>query len=49
MDVVAGCPKGIKNGPCGGYKNGRCEVQKQKKCIFIAVWEKCPDAIKEEK
>jgi methylenetetrahydrofolate reductase (NADPH) len=30
------CPKGMRNGPCGGTLEGRCEVV-DKPCIWIAV------------
>lgn len=33
---VSNCPKSLLNGPCGGAKNGKCEVSKTKDC----VWEK---------
>lgn len=33
---IANCPKSLLNGPCGGVKNGKCEVDKTKDCI----WEK---------
>jgi len=46
MDAVAGCPKTLKNGPCGGYKQGKCEVTSSKKCIFVAAWEKKKSSIK---
>lgn len=48
MDVAPGCPKFMKNGPCGGYKKGMCEVYSDKRCIFVAVWEKSPDVLKKE-
>jgi hypothetical protein len=48
MDVVSGCPKFMKNGPCGGYRGGRCEVYPEKKCIFIAAWERNPDSLRRE-
>jgi methylenetetrahydrofolate reductase (NADPH) len=32
------CPKNMRNGPCGGTKNGRCEVV-DKPCIWVAVFE----------
>jgi len=33
------CPKNMRNGPCGGTKNGRCEVV-DKPCIWVAVFER---------
>jgi methylenetetrahydrofolate reductase (NADPH) len=32
------CPKNMRNGPCGGTKNGQCEVV-DKPCIWVAVFE----------
>jgi methylenetetrahydrofolate reductase (NADPH) len=32
------CPKHLRNGPCGGTSNGRCEVV-DKACIWVAVYE----------
>jgi methylenetetrahydrofolate reductase (NADPH) len=31
------CPKQMRNGPCGGTDNGRCEVVPDKPCIWVAV------------
>ncbi|MCX7940661.1 MAG: methylenetetrahydrofolate reductase C-terminal domain-containing protein [Endomicrobia bacterium] len=33
---ITSCSKSLLNGPCGGAKNGRCEVDKTKEC----GWEK---------
>ena len=33
------CPKNMRNGPCGGTKNGQCEVV-DKPCIWVAVYER---------
>lgn len=33
---IANCAKSLLNGPCGGAKNGKCEVDKTRDCI----WEK---------
>jgi methylenetetrahydrofolate reductase (NADPH) len=33
------CPKGMRNGPCGGTLNGRCEVV-EKPCIWTAVYDR---------
>ena len=37
------CPKNMRNGPCGGTKNGRCEVV-DKPCIWTAVFERAKSA-----
>lgn len=37
--VVTLCPKSMLNGPCGGYKDGKCEVNPLRKCIWIVAYE----------
>ena len=37
------CPKNLRNGPCGGAKNGQCEVE-DKPCIWVAVYERAKAA-----
>lgn len=37
---VATCPKGILNGPCGGNKNGKCEVNLEMPCAWVRIYEK---------
>jgi hypothetical protein len=37
------CPKNMRNGPCGGTKNGECEVV-DKPCIWTAVFERAKSA-----
>ena len=34
------CPKQLRNGPCGGTDQGRCEVTPDKACIWVAVYER---------
>ncbi|MCC7191195.1 MAG: methylenetetrahydrofolate reductase C-terminal domain-containing protein [Phycisphaeraceae bacterium] len=31
------CPKGLRNGPCGGTLNGECEVYPDKPCVWIRI------------
>lgn len=33
------CPKGMRNGPCGGTFNGKCEVV-DKPCIWVEVYDR---------
>jgi Methylene-tetrahydrofolate reductase C terminal. len=33
----ARCPKSQLNGPCGGSKNGKCEVSKEHDCIWYLI------------
>jgi len=37
---VAGCHKGIVNGPCGGTDKGKCEVDSEKDCIWTLIYNK---------
>jgi methylenetetrahydrofolate reductase (NADPH) len=37
------CPKNMRNGPCGGTKNGQCEVV-DKPCIWVAAFERAKSA-----
>ncbi|MDM8000911.1 MAG: methylenetetrahydrofolate reductase C-terminal domain-containing protein, partial [Dehalococcoidia bacterium] len=32
------CPKGLLNGPCGGAKNGKCEVSASKDCAWELIY-----------
>ena len=31
------CPKGLRNGPCGGTLDGMCEVFPEKKCVWVRI------------
>ena len=37
------CPKNLRNGPCGGTSNGKCEVE-DKPCIWVGVYERAKAA-----
>ena len=37
---VTACSKGLLNGPCGGAKNGKCEVSKIKECGWENIMNK---------
>ena len=37
------CPKSMRNGPCGGTLNGRCEVVDQP-CIWVSVYDRAKSA-----
>jgi ferredoxin len=37
---IATCPKGLINGPCGGAKNGKCEVDPKKDCAWALIYER---------
>jgi hypothetical protein len=34
------CTKGLLNGPCGGSKNGKCEVEPERDCAWIKIYER---------
>jgi hypothetical protein len=34
------CPKGLANGPCGGYEDGKCEVDRERDCAWVAIYER---------
>ena len=38
------CPKHIRNGACGGSRNGCCEVVPERKCVWFRAWERLADA-----
>lgn len=31
------CPKGLRNGPCGGTLNGMCEVSPDQPCVWVKI------------
>jgi hypothetical protein len=41
------CPKGLMNGPCGGYEDGKCEVDREKDCAWVAIYERM-EALKQQ-
>ena len=34
------CAKGLLNGPCGGSRDGFCEVYPKKRCLYVRVYER---------
>jgi len=34
------CPKRMVNGPCGGSRDGRCEVEGAGRCVWVTVYER---------
>ena len=34
------CAKGLLNGPCGGSRNGKCEVDPERDCAWILIYER---------
>ncbi len=37
---LTACPKGLVNGPCGGYRDGKCEVDPTRDCAWIQIYER---------
>ncbi len=37
---VTRCPKELLNGPCGGNKEGRCEIDPRVSCVWILIYER---------
>ncbi len=37
---VTKCAKSLTNGPCGGAKNGKCEVNPENDCAWILIYER---------
>ena len=37
---VTKCAKSLVNGPCGGAKNGKCEVNPENDCAWIMIYKK---------
>jgi len=35
---ITRCPKSLLNGPCGGQDKGKCEVDKNKDCTWILIY-----------
>lgn len=40
MSCPMNCPKSIRNGPCGGVREGGyCEVKPAMRCVWIEAWD----------
>ena len=40
MSCPMNCPKGMRNGPCGGVRaDGNCEVVPTMRCVWVEAWE----------
>jgi ferredoxin len=37
---VTNCAKGLLNGPCGGMQDGRCEVDDEIECAWVAIYQR---------
>lgn len=39
MSCPMNCPKGLRNGPCGGVlENGHCEIETDMPCVWVEAW-----------
>lgn len=43
------CPKGIRNGPCGGVNNGYCYVDPSRRCAWHLIYERSSRMHREHK
>ncbi|MBS9718800.1 methylenetetrahydrofolate reductase C-terminal domain-containing protein [Pseudohalocynthiibacter aestuariivivens] len=40
MSCPMNCPKQLRNGPCGGVRDGGfCEVKPEMKCVWVLAWD----------
>ena len=40
MVCPMGCPKELRNGPCGGVRqDSSCEIKPEMKCVWVRAWE----------
>ena len=37
---ISRCAKSLVNGPCGGQKNGKCEVNPENDCAWILIYKR---------
>jgi len=37
---ITACAKGLLNGPCGGSNEGKCEIDPEKDCAWILIYER---------
>ncbi len=45
---VSGCPKNLRNGPCGGSFRGKCEVYPDRDCLYVRVYNRLKAVGREE-
>ena len=36
---ITRCPKGLLNGPCGGVIKGKCEVDRERDCAWVLIYQ----------
>ena len=44
-----GCPKGLRNGPCGGSTPDKCYVDQTRKCVWYEIYKRSVKLGREEK
>lgn len=37
---LTACAEGLLNGSCGGYRDGKCEVDPTRDCTWILIYQK---------
>lgn len=35
---ITNCPKGLLNGPCGGVNEGKCELDNERECAWVRIY-----------
>lgn len=45
---ITKCAKSLVNGPCGGQKNGKCEVNPENDCAWIQIYNRLVDIGQED-
>lgn len=46
---ITQCAKSLVNGPCGGQKNGKCEVNPDNECAWIKIYNRLVEIGQEDK
>ncbi len=46
---ITQCAKSLVNGPCGGQKNGKCEVNPENDCAWIRIYNRMVELGQEDK
>lgn len=46
---ITQCAKSLVNGPCGGQKNGKCEVNPENDCAWIRIYQRLVELGQEDK
>ncbi|MBN1226452.1 MAG: methylenetetrahydrofolate reductase C-terminal domain-containing protein [Deltaproteobacteria bacterium] len=41
---VTSCAKGLLNGPCGGMHDGKCEIDPERDCAWVKIYEKLEES-----